>query len=45
MSIPGLSSPKEFGSLIEQLRTISNEQNNNTDHNEFLRVYAKNVIK
>lgn len=41
----GLSSSKEFRSIIQQLRTISNEENDNKDHNEFLRVYAKNVIK
>ncbi len=44
-SIPGLSSSKEVRSIIQQLRTISNEENDNKDHNEFLRVYAKNVIK
>jgi hypothetical protein len=41
-SIPGLSSSKEYRNIIQQLRTISNEGNDNTDHKEFLRVYAKN---
>ncbi len=43
--IEGLSSSKELRNILHQLRAISNGENNNTDHNEFLRVYEKNVIK
>ena len=43
-SISGLSSSKELGTIVQQLRTISNEEDDNNEHDEFLRVYAKNVI-
>jgi hypothetical protein len=43
ISISGLSSPKELRTIVQQLRTISNEGDDNVDHNEFLSVYAKNV--
>lgn len=48
-TIPGLSSSKELRTIVQQLRTISNEivnneENDNVEHNEFLRTYAKNVI-
>lgn len=38
-------SNKDLRNIIQQLRTISNEKTENTDHNEFLRFYAKNVRK
>ncbi|CAF1021461.1 unnamed protein product, partial [Adineta ricciae] len=41
-SIPVLSSSKDLRTIVQQLRTISNGENNDTNHNEFLRVYAKN---
>jgi len=41
-TIPGVSSSKELSTIVQQLRTISNEEDDNTDHSEFLRVYAKN---
>lgn len=41
-SVSGLSSAKELQTVVQQLRTISNEEDDNPDHNEFLRVYAKN---
>ncbi|CAF4532713.1 unnamed protein product [Rotaria sp. Silwood2] len=48
-TIPGLSTSKEFRSIVQQFRTISNEiinneENDNIEHNEFLRAYTKNVI-
>ncbi|CAF1295956.1 unnamed protein product [Adineta steineri] len=42
ISTPGLSSSKEFRTIVQQLRTISNEEDDKTDHKEFLRVYSKN---
>ncbi|UJR27775.1 hypothetical protein I4U23_009047 [Adineta vaga] len=41
-SIPVLSSSKEFRTIVQQLRTISNEENDSTNHKEFLQAYAKN---
>lgn len=47
--IPGLSSSKEFRTIAERLRLISNDMSNNKEnenvqHNEFLRTFSKNVI-
>jgi len=41
-SVPGLSSSKELRTIVQQLRTVSNDEENNPDHQEFLDVYAKN---
>ncbi|CAF3434189.1 unnamed protein product [Rotaria sp. Silwood1] len=46
-TISGLSTSKEFRNIVQQLRTISNEivnngENDNVEHNEFLRAYTKN---
>ncbi|CAF0734833.1 unnamed protein product [Rotaria sordida] len=46
-TIAGLSTSKEFRTIVQQLRTISNEiinneENDNVEHNEFLRAYTKN---
>jgi hypothetical protein len=35
-------SSKELQNILQKLRTVSNEETNNTDHQEFLRVYTKN---
>jgi len=41
-SVPALSSSKELRNIRQQLQTVSNDEETNTNHQEFLRAHSKN---